>query len=108
MFKRSISTIMPLYKKFPAIAILGPRQSGKTTLAQSMFPKHIFISFEIPANRMLATPKTQSASCFHKKINMALFWTNFSMFPSYFPTFKSISMQKKGITISFSPDHKIF
>lgn len=55
MFKRSISTIMPLYKKFPVIAILGPRQSGKTTLAQTLFPKHTFISFEIPANRMLAS-----------------------------------------------------
>ncbi|MDZ4150808.1 MAG: ATP-binding protein, partial [Methylicorpusculum sp.] len=46
---------MKLYKKFPVIAIVGPRQSGKTTLAQKLFPKHTFISFEIPANRMLAT-----------------------------------------------------
>ena len=31
---------------YPVIAILGPRQSGKTTLAQQIFHKHIYISFE--------------------------------------------------------------
>jgi len=29
---------------FPVIAILGPRQSGKTTLAKSVFSKHIYVS----------------------------------------------------------------
>ena len=36
------------YAKFPAIAILGPRQSGKTTLAQERFPQHRYFSFEDP------------------------------------------------------------
>lgn len=31
---------------FPVVAILGPRQSGKTTLAQMMFPKHTYLSLE--------------------------------------------------------------
>ncbi|MFH1832168.1 MAG: ATP-binding protein [bacterium] len=31
---------------FPAVAILGPRQSGKTTLARHMFDKHAYISLE--------------------------------------------------------------
>lgn len=33
-------------EKIPVLAILGPRQSGKTTLARSAFPKHVYISLE--------------------------------------------------------------
>lgn len=33
-------------KEFPVVAILGPRQSGKTTLAQKFFTKHKYISME--------------------------------------------------------------
>lgn len=38
----------------PAIAILGPRQSGKTTLAQATFPKHRYITLEDPLIRSFA------------------------------------------------------
>jgi len=33
-------------KEFPVVTIFGPRQSGKTTLAQMVFPKHRYISLE--------------------------------------------------------------
>jgi hypothetical protein len=33
-------------KKFPLVAVTGPRQSGKTTLAKSVFPKKPYISLE--------------------------------------------------------------
>lgn len=33
-------------KEFPVVAIVGPRQSGKTTLAQKVFPKHRYASLE--------------------------------------------------------------
>jgi uncharacterized protein len=38
----------------PAIAILGPRQSGKTTLARQTFTHHRYISLEEPTNREFA------------------------------------------------------
>lgn len=38
----------------PAIAILGPRQSGKTTLAQATFANHRYITLEDPMVRSLA------------------------------------------------------
>ena len=37
-----------LKKAFPILAITGPRQSGKTTLAQHAFPKYQYISLENP------------------------------------------------------------
>ena len=37
--------------EYPAVTILGPRQSGKTTLAKSAFPKHKYLSLEYPAVR---------------------------------------------------------
>jgi predicted AAA+ superfamily ATPase len=46
--------ILERAKKIPVIAILGPRQSGKTTLAKKAFPKHTYISLEDLKNREFA------------------------------------------------------
>ncbi len=39
---------------FPVVAILGPRQSGKTTLAQTIFSTHSYVSLEDPDIRAAA------------------------------------------------------
>lgn len=55
MIKRtSHDTIMRLAKGFPVIAITGPRQSGKTTLARSAFPDKPYLTLEDPDTRLLA------------------------------------------------------
>lgn len=41
-----ISAIKFLVKKYPIIAVTGPRQSGKTTLLKSMFPGYRYISLD--------------------------------------------------------------
>jgi len=38
--------LLELRKQFPAIAILGPRQSGKTTLAKLLFPSYRYVNLE--------------------------------------------------------------
>lgn len=48
------STISRLAKGFPVIAITGPRQSGKTTLARSAFPDKPYLTLEDPDTRLLA------------------------------------------------------
>lgn len=54
MFTRELSKALRQYINFPAIALLGPRQSGKTTLAQHAFPKHTFLSLDNDNNRLFA------------------------------------------------------
>lgn len=47
MIAREITpTLEQFARQYSVIAILGPRQSGKTTLARSVFGQHRYISFE--------------------------------------------------------------
>jgi predicted AAA+ superfamily ATPase len=54
MFNREIEKKIDEYKKFRIIAIVGPRQSGKSTLAQKSFPNHKFISLDLDVNKNFA------------------------------------------------------
>jgi len=55
MIKRDIEqTISNLLKGFPIVTITGPRQSGKTTLAQFVFRNKPYISLEDPDARRMA------------------------------------------------------
>lgn len=46
--------IKSLSKQFPVVSVMGPRQSGKTTLVKNLFPKADYVSFEDPDTRALA------------------------------------------------------
>jgi len=47
MIKREISKdILEGARYFPVVGILGPRQSGKTTLARELFKNHVYLSLE--------------------------------------------------------------
>jgi len=49
MFPRlAAGHLKELSRQFPSVTIVGPRQSGKTTLAQSVFPRHAYASLEDP------------------------------------------------------------
>jgi predicted AAA+ superfamily ATPase len=52
--RRLIEEILPRYSRFPVVALLGPRQSGKTTLSKHFFKQHLYVSLEDPAIRELA------------------------------------------------------
>ena len=55
MIKRNITKkILEHYKQYPIISLIGPRQSGKTTLAQNIFPKKPYVNLEDIENREFA------------------------------------------------------
>ena len=55
MIKReAYDALMRLAAQFPVVAITGPRQSGKSTLAKSSFPDKKYISFDDLTMRELA------------------------------------------------------
>lgn len=55
MIKRTAhNTLLRLAQGFPIVAITGPRQSGKTTLAKAVFPDKPYLSLEDPDIRALA------------------------------------------------------
>lgn len=56
MFKRSLTPyIQKLATKYPVVTLLGPRQSGKTTLVKAAFPKKVYVNMEDAEHRSLAT-----------------------------------------------------
>lgn len=55
MISRDITNdLIDAGKQFPVIAVLGPRQSGKTTLVQNVFKDHKYISLEDLDSREIA------------------------------------------------------
>lgn len=55
MIRRQASTTLTeLAQGYPVVAITGPRQSGKTTLAQANFPDKPYVSLEDPDARAFA------------------------------------------------------
>lgn len=55
MIQRAISeNIKKISKQVPVITIIGPRQSGKTTLVKEIFSDYTYVNMENPVARMLA------------------------------------------------------
>jgi len=54
--KRTIEKeIIKALSAYPVVTIIGPRQSGKTTLVKSIFPEKPYVSLEDPDIRLFAT-----------------------------------------------------
>jgi predicted AAA+ superfamily ATPase len=49
--RRASATLATLARGYPVVAITGPRQSGKTTLAKAQFPDKPYVSLEDPDTR---------------------------------------------------------
>jgi hypothetical protein len=47
-------TLLRLARGFPVVALTGPRQSGKTTLARAAFPDKPYLTLEDPDTQLLA------------------------------------------------------
>lgn len=47
--------ILQVAQQMPIITLIGPRQSGKTTLSKHLFASHTYVNLELPDNREFAT-----------------------------------------------------
>ena len=54
-----VESINRLKTKFPILAVTGPRQSGKTTLLQHLFPDYQYVTLENPDIRERALTDPQ-------------------------------------------------
>lgn len=55
MLNRELTSSLKLYaQEFRSVLLVGPRQSGKTTLVRQCFPDKPYVSLENPDERMLA------------------------------------------------------
>ena len=55
MITRAITKVLEKSaRQYPVVTVLGPRQSGKTTLAKSTFPEYAYANLEDPELRLLA------------------------------------------------------
>lgn len=65
MIKREMETIIrKRAKEFPVLTLIGPRQSGKTTLVRGCFPDYDYVNLEDPEMRELAE------SDYHRFLNL--------------------------------------
>ncbi len=56
MIKRDLTLeLKTLIKEYPVVTILGPRQAGKTTLAQKILTNFEYVNLELPEVRAMAT-----------------------------------------------------
>ncbi len=66
MFLRSITSVLKRYAQFPVVALLGPRQSGKTTLVRATFPQHTFLTFDKDTTRSFAEDEPERFLAFYE------------------------------------------
>ncbi|HBG41884.1 MAG TPA: hypothetical protein DDW85_10835 [Porphyromonadaceae bacterium] len=56
MIKRDIEEkLVSMGRNFPIVTLVGPRQSGKSTLLKTVLSDYSYVSMEDPDNRLLAT-----------------------------------------------------
>jgi len=54
IYRKASEKLLELATYFKVVAVVGPRQSGKTTLVRSIFPHKPYISLEDPDRRRYA------------------------------------------------------
>ncbi len=80
-----------LLEKYPIVAITGPRQSGKTTLAQQLRPAYKYINLELEENRAFADTDPHGFLQFNRD---GVILDEAQFVPSLFPYLKHYTDQR--------------
>jgi predicted AAA+ superfamily ATPase len=60
IYRELEKTLEENFESFPSITLIGPRQSGKTTLVKKLFPDFAYFNLENPDERMIAVEDPRS------------------------------------------------
>ncbi len=61
MYERTLqSSLISLAKQYPVVSVMGPRQSGKSTLVRNAFHEKPYVNLEEPDTRLLAQTDPRS------------------------------------------------
>ncbi len=102
MIKREITTeLIQAAKEYPIVTIIGPRQSGKTTLAKITFPKYDYCSLEDPDIRQFAIndPRSFLTDHSHNVIFDEIQRAPELLIPAYFVIYWILIQQKRLVGI---------
>ena len=96
MYKRLIQQqLSDLLGQFPAVALLGPRQAGKTTLAfaqKEIYPDTVYLDLELPsAQRQLDDPE----AFFMSHANQLIILDEVQRLPGVFSTLRGVIDQRR-------------
>jgi predicted AAA+ superfamily ATPase len=92
MFQRKLKAkVQKLFEKFPMVGIIGPRQSGKTTLAKDAFPNLPYVNLEAIHVREIAQNDPQG---FLKSYPNGAIFDEIQNLPTLFPYLQVISDER--------------
>ena len=95
MIQRHIAPkVLQLLDKYPLIALTGPRQSGKTTLAQVLKPTYQYVNLELAENRDFAEKDPHG---FLKAYQNGVILDEIQSVPSLFPYLKHYTDQRNRV-----------
>jgi len=94
----SAKLIAQLAKEFPAVAITGPRQSGKTTLVRALFKTKPYINLEDLDQYQFAKEDPRG---FLGQFQMVRYWMRSSAARSFSTIFSELSMKIREMVSSF-------
>ena len=83
-----------LLSQYPLLALIGPRQSGKTTLAQSLRPDYQYINLELPENHDFAVSDPHG---FLQTYQKGVILDEVQTVPELFPYLKHYTDQRKTV-----------
>lgn len=93
MIPRQIETkANELLEKYPLLAVVGPRQSGKTTLAQRLRPEFEYVNLELDENREFAQSDPHGFLTAHQD---GVILDEVQYVPTLFPYLKHYTDQRK-------------